>query len=162
VRGAMGSAPDTTVRARRSCLSVPGSSPKMLAKAATLPADEVFVDLEDAVAPELKNDETRGAVVEALRGDWLAPTRGVRVNAVAPRRPAGGGGGAGRRPPRRVGAEGGGRAGGPLRAGGPPPRRGEARRAPPARPRAADRVAAGPARDRADRDRLAADRDADL
>jgi citrate lyase subunit beta/citryl-CoA lyase len=72
----------TSVRARRSCLAVPGSSAKMLAKAATLPADEVFVDLEDAVAPELKNDETRRAVVEALRGDWLAPTRVVRVNAV--------------------------------------------------------------------------------
>jgi citrate lyase subunit beta/citryl-CoA lyase len=78
----MGSAPDTTVRARRSCLAVPGSSPKMLAKAATLPADEVFIDLEDAVAPELKNDGTRSAVVEAIRGEWLAPTRVVRVNAV--------------------------------------------------------------------------------
>jgi citrate lyase subunit beta/citryl-CoA lyase len=54
----------------------------MLAKAPTLPADEVFIDLEDAVAPELKNDETRRAVVEALRGEWLAPTRVVRVNAV--------------------------------------------------------------------------------
>jgi len=54
----------------------------MLAKAAGLPADEVFLDLEDAVAPELKNDETRRAVVAALRGDWTAPTRAVRVNAV--------------------------------------------------------------------------------
>ena len=73
---------NTSVRARRSCLAVPGSSAKMLAKAATLPADEVFVDLEDAVAPELKNDETRRSVVEALRGEWVAATRVVRVNAV--------------------------------------------------------------------------------
>src|SRR5580765_1305682 len=78
----MSTAPETTVRARRSCLAVPGSSAKMLAKARGLPADEVFVDLEDAVAPELKNDETRRAVVESLRGEWLAPTRVVRVNAV--------------------------------------------------------------------------------
>jgi citrate lyase subunit beta/citryl-CoA lyase len=81
----MGSVPDTPARARRSCLSVPGSSPKMLAKAATVPADEVFVDLEDAVVPELKTDATRRAVVEALRGEWVAPTRVVRVNAVGTR-----------------------------------------------------------------------------
>jgi citrate lyase subunit beta / citryl-CoA lyase len=72
-----------TPRIRRSCLAVPGSSGKMLAKAAGLPADQVFLDLEDAVAPELKNDETRRLVVSALRdADWTAPTRVVRVNAV--------------------------------------------------------------------------------
>ena len=79
----MASAPETTVRLRRSCLAVPGSSPKMLAKAAGLAADEVFLDLEDAVAPESKNDETRRLVVGALLGqEWTAPTRAVRVNAV--------------------------------------------------------------------------------
>jgi citrate lyase subunit beta/citryl-CoA lyase len=36
---------------RRSCLSVPGSSEKMLGKGPTLPADQTFLDLEDAVAP---------------------------------------------------------------------------------------------------------------
>ncbi len=35
---------------RRSCLSVPGSSPRMMAKAFQLDADEVALDLEDAVA----------------------------------------------------------------------------------------------------------------
>ena len=40
----------------------------MLAKAATLPADEVFLDLEDAVAPLEKNDATRQHVVDALSG----------------------------------------------------------------------------------------------
>ena len=75
-----------TVRLRRSCLSVPGSSQKMLAKAATLPADLVFFDLEDAVAPLQKNDVTRAAVVQALREqEWVAPTRAVRVNAVSTR-----------------------------------------------------------------------------
>src|SRR5204863_4266934 len=43
-------------RPRRSCLSVPGSSPKMLSKAAGLPADEVFMDLEDSVAPGAKEE----------------------------------------------------------------------------------------------------------
>lgn len=54
----------------------------MLAKAAGLPADHVFLDLEDAVAPELKTDATRGLVTDALLGEWRASTRVVRVNAV--------------------------------------------------------------------------------
>lgn len=54
----------------------------MLAKAATLQADEVFLDLEDAVAPDLKTNDTRALVVAALVGKWRAPTRVVRVNAV--------------------------------------------------------------------------------
>ena len=70
-------------RLRRSCLSVPGSSEKMLAKAATLQADMVFVDLEDAVAPAEKTDATRARAVAAMTGhEWAAGTRGVRVNAV--------------------------------------------------------------------------------
>jgi citrate lyase subunit beta / citryl-CoA lyase len=72
-----------TARMRRSCLAVPGSSEKMLGKAAGLPADQIFLDLEDAVAPELKNDATRALVVAALReNDWQAKTLVVRVNAV--------------------------------------------------------------------------------
>jgi citrate lyase subunit beta/citryl-CoA lyase len=56
----------------------------MLGKAATLPADMVFVDLEDAVAPLEKNDATRAAVVRALcELEWVALTRAVRVNAVS-------------------------------------------------------------------------------
>ena len=73
-------------RLRRSCLAVPGSSERMLAKAATLPADMVFLDLEDAVSPLEKTDETRAKVVQALREhEWVAPTRVVRVNGVATR-----------------------------------------------------------------------------
>ena len=71
------------MRLRRSCLAVPGSNPKMLAKAAALPADMVFLDLEDAVAPLEKNDATRQNVVDALTGhEWTAPTRVVRVNGI--------------------------------------------------------------------------------
>ena len=69
-------------RARRSCLSVPGSSTKMLAKAPSLPADEVFLDLEDSVAPAEK-EAARGNVIEALQaGDWGEKTVVVRINAV--------------------------------------------------------------------------------
>src|SRR5881628_325107 len=69
-------------RPRRSCLSVPGSSPKMLGKASALPADEVFMDLEDSVAP-LAKEEARGNIVQALKeGDWTGKTVVVRVNGV--------------------------------------------------------------------------------
>jgi len=74
--------PERVVRPRRSCLSVPGSSPKMLAKGPTLPADEVFMDLEDSVAP-LAKEEARGNVIQALKeGDWTGKTVVVRVNGV--------------------------------------------------------------------------------
>ena len=74
---------DLPQRVRRSCLAVPGSSEKMLAKARTLSADEIFIDLEDAVVADQKNDATRQQVAAALRRtDWLAPTRVVRINGV--------------------------------------------------------------------------------
>jgi citrate lyase subunit beta/citryl-CoA lyase len=67
-------------RSRRSCLAVPGSSPKMLDKAQGLPADQVFLDLEDSVAP-LAKVEARKNVVAALNdGEWSGKTRVVRVN----------------------------------------------------------------------------------
>ncbi|MFC4532467.1 HpcH/HpaI aldolase/citrate lyase family protein [Sphaerisporangium dianthi] len=68
------------MRSRRSCLAVPGSNPRFLEKAQGLPADEVFLDLEDSVAPQAK-EQARKNVVEALReGDWAGKTRVVRVN----------------------------------------------------------------------------------
>ncbi|MGH3712669.1 MAG: HpcH/HpaI aldolase/citrate lyase family protein [Micromonosporaceae bacterium] len=70
----------TVARARRSCLAVPGSSTKMLGKAQGLPADQVFLDLEDSVAP-LAKEEARKNVVAALNdGDWTGKVRVVRVN----------------------------------------------------------------------------------
>ncbi|MGA2929174.1 MAG: aldolase/citrate lyase family protein [Solirubrobacteraceae bacterium] len=68
------------MRARRTCLSVPGSSPRMLAKAGALPADEIVIDLEDAVAAAAK-DSARAAVVDALADGQLAGrTVAVRIN----------------------------------------------------------------------------------
>ena len=52
----------------------------MIEKSRALDADEVFLDLEDAVAPAAK-DDARASVAAALRdGGWKAPTVGVRVN----------------------------------------------------------------------------------
>jgi citrate lyase subunit beta / citryl-CoA lyase len=52
----------------------------MLAKAPSLPADEVVVDLEDGVAPEDK-EQARGFAVAALRRGPLGRTTALRVNA---------------------------------------------------------------------------------
>ena len=52
----------------------------MIEKAKGLPADEVFLDLEDAVAPDAKAD-ARGRVAAALaEPGWAGQLRGVRVN----------------------------------------------------------------------------------
>jgi len=69
-----------TTRRRRSCLTVPGDDERKLAKAAGVAADEVILDLEDAVAPERK-DDARELVARALRDrTWTAATVAVRVN----------------------------------------------------------------------------------
>ncbi|MEN0136239.1 MAG: CoA ester lyase [Rhodococcus sp. (in: high G+C Gram-positive bacteria)] len=67
-------------RPRRSVLAVPGSSRKMIDKAKGLPADEIFLDLEDAVAP-LAKQEARGTIGDALAEDgWGEQIKVVRVN----------------------------------------------------------------------------------
>ena len=67
-------------RPRRSCHAVPGSSERFLAKAASLEADELFLDLEDAVA-ESEKPRARELVIGALREqDFGARTVVVRVN----------------------------------------------------------------------------------
>ena len=70
----------TAGHARRSCLAVPGSSTKMLDKAQGLPADQVFLDLEDAVAPLAKPDARKNIVAALSTGDWTGKARVVRVN----------------------------------------------------------------------------------
>lgn len=68
------------LRSRRSCLAVPGSNVKMLGKAQGLPADQVFLDLEDAVAPIAKEGARDNVVAALNEGDWGGKTRVVRVN----------------------------------------------------------------------------------
>jgi citrate lyase subunit beta / citryl-CoA lyase len=69
-------------RVRRSCLAVPASSERFIEKARGLPADEVFLDLEDAVAPAAKV-RARASAVAALAGDWGGRLVAVRVNDAA-------------------------------------------------------------------------------
>ncbi len=67
-------------RLHRSELAVPGTNLRAIAKAPTLGADVVFLDLEDAVAPADK-EQARATTIEALRThDWSGGAVSVRVN----------------------------------------------------------------------------------
>ncbi len=70
------------IRLQRSELAVPGSSPEMFEKAANSAADFVFLDCEDAVAPDGK-EQARKNIIEALNDiDWHGKGRtiSVRIN----------------------------------------------------------------------------------
>ncbi len=67
-------------RLNRSELAVPGSNTKFIEKAASSKADVVFLDLEDAVAPDDKV-QARKNVIEALNDlDWSGYTMSMRIN----------------------------------------------------------------------------------
>ncbi|WP_410870483.1 HpcH/HpaI aldolase/citrate lyase family protein [Nocardia sp. A7] len=68
------------MKPRRSVLAVPGSNPKMIAKAKTMPVDEVFLDLEDAVARGAKAAARANIVAALNEPGWGAQLRVVRVN----------------------------------------------------------------------------------
>ena len=69
-----------TARLHRSELAVPGTNERAMAKAPTLGADVVFLDLEDAVAPDDK-ERARTNVIAALGAhDWSRTTVSVRIN----------------------------------------------------------------------------------
>lgn len=67
-------------RLNRSELAVPGSQPQLFEKAAKSAADVVFLDLEDAVAPDDKA-EARKNVIKAINDvDWGTKSLSVRIN----------------------------------------------------------------------------------
>ncbi len=68
------------LRSRRSNLAVPGSNPRFLEKAKGLPADQVFLDLEDACAPLAKPGARKNIVAALNEGGWGGKIRTVRVN----------------------------------------------------------------------------------
>lgn len=69
-----------TPRLNRSELAVPGSSPQMFEKAAASAVDVVFLDLEDAVAPDQK-EQARKNIIQAINDiDWGSKTLSVRIN----------------------------------------------------------------------------------
>jgi citrate lyase subunit beta/citryl-CoA lyase len=68
------------MRLRRSELSTPASSERMMEKAAGSPADLIFLDLEDSVSPNEKV-AARARTIDALKTvGWGKKTRAVRVN----------------------------------------------------------------------------------
>lgn len=68
------------LRSRRSCHAVPGSNPRFLEKAQGLASDQVFLDIEDSVAPIAKPDARKNIVEVLNTGDWGNRVRTVRVN----------------------------------------------------------------------------------
>ena len=69
-----------TARLQRSELAVPGSNPSLFEKAAKGGADIIFLDLEDAVAPDDK-EQARKNVIQGLNEvDWGTKTTMLRIN----------------------------------------------------------------------------------
>ncbi len=74
--------PMRKARLQRSELAVPASNPTMIDKAAEGPADYVFLDLEDAIAPSEKEQARKNAIQALNDIDWRAKgkTVSVRIN----------------------------------------------------------------------------------
>lgn len=69
-----------TQRLTRSELIVPGATPALFEKAARSAADAVFLDLEDAVAPDDKAAARKNVIAALNEVDWGVKTVGVRIN----------------------------------------------------------------------------------
>lgn len=69
-------------RPRRSALYLPASNAKAIAKARTLPCDIVVLDLEDAVAPEAKDQARAAAVAAIAEGGFGDREVAIRVNGI--------------------------------------------------------------------------------
>ena len=67
-------------RLNRSELAVPGSRPELFEKAAKGGADVVFLDLEDAVAPDDKPQARKNVIAAINDIDWGSKTLSVRIN----------------------------------------------------------------------------------
>ena len=71
---------NVTARPRRSVLYMPGSNARAMEKAREIPADALILDLEDAVAPDAK-EEARAQVVQAVtQGGYGKREIVIRVN----------------------------------------------------------------------------------
>lgn len=69
-------------RAHRSELAVPATSPHFFEKAARGAADVIFLDLEDAVAPALKDTARANAIAALSTVDWETKTVALRINSL--------------------------------------------------------------------------------
>jgi citrate lyase subunit beta/citryl-CoA lyase len=71
-----------SIRPRRSVLYMPGSNPRAIEKARTLPADAVIIDLEDSVAPDAKAAAREQIQEAVVAGGFGAREVIVRINAL--------------------------------------------------------------------------------
>lgn len=70
------------VKLRRTQLATPGSDSNMIEKAPQSGADEVFLDLEDSVAPNEKVGARQNVIEELVEHDWDDAIPCYRINAV--------------------------------------------------------------------------------
>jgi citrate lyase subunit beta/citryl-CoA lyase len=70
------------IRARRSVLYLPGANQRALAKAKTVPADSLILDLEDAVAPDAKPSARERVCTAVQSGEYGSRELTIRVNAL--------------------------------------------------------------------------------
>lgn len=71
---------NVTPRLHRSELAVPGSNPTLFEKAAKSAADIIFLDLEDAVAPDDKESARKNIIAGLHDIDWGNKTLMLRIN----------------------------------------------------------------------------------
>ncbi len=72
----------TPIRPRRSALYMPGSNARAIEKARTLPADVVIFDLEDAVAPDVKEQAREQVRAAVSAGGFGRRELVIRINAL--------------------------------------------------------------------------------
>ena len=71
-----------SIRPRRSVLYMPGSNPRAIEKARTLPVDGIIIDLEDAVAPDAKVQAREQVAAAVKAGGFGAREVFIRVNGI--------------------------------------------------------------------------------
>lgn len=71
----------TAIRPRRSALYMPGSNARALEKARDIPADALILDLEDAVAPDLKAQAREQVIATVTAGGYGHREVVIRTNA---------------------------------------------------------------------------------
>ena len=76
---------DVTLRPRRSVLYMPAANERALDKARDIPADALIFDLEDAVAPDAKEDARAKACAALSEGGYGGREIAIRVNGIGTR-----------------------------------------------------------------------------
>ena len=74
---------EPAARPRRSALYMPASNPRAVEKARQLPCDVVILDLEDAVAPEMKPQAREAALAAVKAGGFGRREVAIRVNGLS-------------------------------------------------------------------------------